>query len=648
MASANLQSRISLDATKFQAGLRAAGASAKKFSSRVASGVGGAAKSLLSMTGKVTGLGAAIGALGGAASVFKTLAGSIREAANMEQLLTSFEVLLGSGEKAVSMLGEIEQFADSTPFQMENLAKGAQTLLAFGTNAEEIMPILKQLGDVSGGNNQRFDSLTLAFGQMSSAGKLMGQDLLQMINVGFNPLQEISKRTGESMASLKDRMSKGAISVEEVKTSFAAATSEGGQFFGMLEKQSQTTTGLFSTLLGAWKKFQRALGEPINDAIGPWLKVLTTKLVEAQGFAVKIGEVMAVGIGKAIESINTGYKYVSDLVKFVDEAFAENKIGEILEATFKYVGGVMVNAFAGGITYLKDAWVGVVKYMAEYLTKMFLEGGFIPIISKFSKGMLEALAGLGDIVRGQLGGAFNSVVSTFQAGLTVAVEKVIEMMTKIPFLGKKLGLGEDYKARTFDEAKADFSKLNESDALIKKGKERLAQSLKDTGGAVKDYHNIVMAAAGDVKLPEFKQGSVIDTAGLKSTLEKVVAGVAENIEKTGDLIQKGGETAGKGIGEGGETAGKGIGKGGETAGKGIGEGGSKAGKEIGLAGNVAGEAVKEAGQKILSAAEIAVLQARSGTELRKKTSDPRGHQRQRSNFPKKRFERSSLFCQKYA
>lgn len=122
---------------------------------------------------------------------------------------------------------------------LEPLAKGAQTLLGFGVAAEKVMPILKQIGDISMGNADRFQSLVLAFAQASANGKLMGQDLLQMINAGFNPLNQMSKDTGKSIAELRDEMSRGAISAEDMEKAFAAATAEGGQFYGMLEKQSE-------------------------------------------------------------------------------------------------------------------------------------------------------------------------------------------------------------------------------------------------------------------------------------------------------------------------------------------------------------------------------------------------------------------------
>ena len=178
----------------------------------------------------------------------------------IESLQISFETLAGV-TKGRELFGEIRQFAVSTPMQMQDLAKGAQTLLGFNIEAEKVMPILRQIGDISMGDAQKFNALTLAFAQMSSTGKLMGQDLLQMINAGFNPLTVIAEKTGKSIGKLKEEMASGKISVEMVADAFATAAGEGGKFHGMLEKQSKGLKGALSNLEGAWNDALNEMGE---------------------------------------------------------------------------------------------------------------------------------------------------------------------------------------------------------------------------------------------------------------------------------------------------------------------------------------------------------------------------------------------------
>lgn len=194
----------------------------------------------------------------------------------IESLEISFATLLGSTDKAKELFGAIREFEVKTPMTLEPLAKGAQTLLGFGVAAEKVMPILKQIGDISMGNAERFQSLVLAFAQASANGKLMGQDLLQMINAGFNPLNQMSKDTGKSIAELRDEMANGAISADDMEKAFASATAEGGQFYGMLEKQSEGINGALSNLEGAWNSMLNEIGSSQQSVFVSGVNMLTT------------------------------------------------------------------------------------------------------------------------------------------------------------------------------------------------------------------------------------------------------------------------------------------------------------------------------------------------------------------------------------
>lgn len=196
----------------------------------------------------------------------------------IETLQTSFEVLLGNKQKADALFGSIKEFAATTPMLMDDLASGAQTMLGFGIESEKVMGYLKALGDISMGDSQRFQSLTLAFSQMSATGKLMGQDLLQMINAGFNPLKVIAEKTGKSIGQLKDEMSQGKISAEMVQKAFISAASAGGQFNGMLDKLSNTQAGALSNLQGAWDDFLNAIGEKQESVVVSVANTLTDML----------------------------------------------------------------------------------------------------------------------------------------------------------------------------------------------------------------------------------------------------------------------------------------------------------------------------------------------------------------------------------
>lgn len=163
----------------------------------------------------------------------------------MEQEMrnASFEVLFGGKENAFKIIDEISAYAKKTTYGKDALSSAAQTMAGFGVDQDEIMPNLKAIGEIAMGNKERFGSLTLAFSQMRATGSLMGQDLLQMVNAGFNPLLQISKDTGKSVGVLKDEMSKGKISADMVTQAFQKVTQAGGQFYGMSQKMGQTMGG---------------------------------------------------------------------------------------------------------------------------------------------------------------------------------------------------------------------------------------------------------------------------------------------------------------------------------------------------------------------------------------------------------------------
>ena len=158
-------------------------------------------------------------------------AAGIKYNASMETYTANLTTLLNGNQKAAkNLLADLKAMANTTPFETTSLVKATQTMLGFGVSLKDSQKYLKQLGDISMGDAQKLDGLTLAFSQVQSAGKLSGQDLLQMINQGFNPLNVISQKTGESMASLKERMSEGALSADEVAQALEWATEKGGLF----------------------------------------------------------------------------------------------------------------------------------------------------------------------------------------------------------------------------------------------------------------------------------------------------------------------------------------------------------------------------------------------------------------------------------
>ncbi len=216
----------------------------------------------------------------GGAGVLKALGSEIiRVRGEFQAADTAIQTLLGSKEKADVLMKQVREYAKISPLEFSDVTKATQMMLGFNIEAEKVPRYLQAIGDVSMGDTQRFSSLTLAFSQMSAAGKLMGQDLNQMINAGFNPLQQISEKTGKSIATLKEEMSKGAISAEMVQQAFIDATSAGGKFYNMSENASKTINGQLSMMQDAMDAAFNELGQKSEGVIMDGIQ-MTTSLIE--------------------------------------------------------------------------------------------------------------------------------------------------------------------------------------------------------------------------------------------------------------------------------------------------------------------------------------------------------------------------------
>jgi tape measure domain-containing protein len=199
--------------------------------------------------------------LAGLAGIAAGGVGILKVAASAEQTAVAFEVMLGSASQAKTMLDQIYQLGKESPFGAADFQTAAKTLLQFGVSASEVIPAISMLGDVAAGDSERLKSLALVFGQVSAAGRLTGGDVLQMINNGFNPLQQIAATTGESMIELRKRMEAGGISAMEVAAAFQAATTGTGRFAGMTQRIAKTTGGVYAALADEVMMLAKTMGD---------------------------------------------------------------------------------------------------------------------------------------------------------------------------------------------------------------------------------------------------------------------------------------------------------------------------------------------------------------------------------------------------
>ena len=329
---------------------------------------------------------------------------------NELQKLDMTTLFQGNTAAAEEMFEKISEYGKATVYDKSGLIDAQKTMMSFGIEGEKAFSTLKQIGDIAMGDSQKMQSLALAFSQATSAGKLQGQDLMQLINAGFNPLNEISKHTGESMASLKEKMSKGQISAEMLAQAFAWATEEGGLFYQGAEKAGDSTMGRINQLKDTFDEFLIDLFnklKPIIDSCISFATGFLETLPAVIGFfsefaPIIIGVASAIGVltvAMKAQDIILGILIVKEkLLSFWTKICAGaqailNAVMALNPFTLIIAGAV---ALAGAIVWVcskitgwGSLWKGIVGFM-KYTFLAFVDGIML-YFTTFINGFLIAL-----------------------------------------------------------------------------------------------------------------------------------------------------------------------------------------------------------------------------------------------------------------
>lgn len=221
---------------------------------------------------------AATGALAGfSAKAFIQQVATIR--GEFQQLEASFTTLLGSAEKAQSMMGDITKLAATTPFDLKGVAEGAKQLLAYGVAAQDVTSTMRKLGDISAGLSLNLNDLVWLYGTTLTQGRMFTQDLRQFQSRGIPMAEELAKIFGVTKDQVAGLVSAGKVGSKEVIEAIDNMTKSGSQFGGLMDMQSHTITGQISNIEDTIDMAFNDLGKQsegiINDALS-----LTSTLVE--------------------------------------------------------------------------------------------------------------------------------------------------------------------------------------------------------------------------------------------------------------------------------------------------------------------------------------------------------------------------------
>lgn len=340
--------------------------------------------------------------------------------ATMESYLTNFKVMLGSEEAAATKLSEIRKMAASTPFTLDDLTGGTQTLLQFGIAADDTTGVLQRLGDISLGNAEKLQTLTRAYGKMSSAQKVTLENVNMMIDAGFNPLNQICDATGESMSDLYKRISDGKVSFSELEAAVEAATSQGGQFYGGMLEASQTFSGRMSTL----KDNVSALTGELTSGLFAALGDLVVKLNEVVVSFLDSDEKMAqlketIGIATAVVAAAgtafltyKGYVAAATAIEVVHTA-ATTAMTAAHKAAEAGATGLAV-AQAGLNAVLKANPIGLV----------------VSLLAALAAGLVTAYQ-TSETFRNAVNSAFSAVKNIAQSAIGTVVDWINDLVAKI-------------------------------------------------------------------------------------------------------------------------------------------------------------------------------------------------------------------------
>lgn len=342
--------------------------------------------------------------------------------ATMESYLANLTTLLGGNQQeAQKLLDTLKEMANTTPYEATDLVGATQKMMAFGISADDSLKYLNMLGDVAMGDANKMDSLTLAFSQISASGRASMEDINQMIDQGFNPLTVIAEKTGESMADLRDRVSAGQVSFEEIAGAFQTATSEGGTFYQSMDKASETTNGKISTLKD---DFNTALGS-MTESLLPFVTEAVEGLTKVANWFSNLDENgkrtvltlagIALAIGPVSSAIGGLIKIGSGIKTLVATIKSWNVVTKLMTAAQTALNAVMS---MNPITLIIIAIVALIAIIVLLWTKCeWFRDGIMAVINAIWSVIQTVATFIGNIfqtVFNVVSGVFNAIWSVVQ------------------------------------------------------------------------------------------------------------------------------------------------------------------------------------------------------------------------------------------
>lgn len=360
-------------------------------------------------------VGIAFTAIGGATGI--AAKGFIDAASEMEQQRVAFETLTGSVDTGRKTLEDLTNFAAQTPFEIPGILEQSKRLLAMGTSVEDLIPTFKALGDISSGvGMEKLPQLVLAFGQIQAKGRLMGTELRQLTEAGFN----LADAMGVSNKELEEMVSNGDVSFEDVRQAMIGTTEEGGRFHNLMQEQADTTAGKVSNMNDNFFKLRAAMGEALLPAVNNLAEALLPLVQSLSNWAKENPVIVEalVAFGLALGVIGTMMMVLTPLIF----AFAFG-MGAVV-APIVLVGVAIAALIAIGVVLISH-WDQVKAFaMQTWETiKTFISTKWNEIRTKILSTLVE--------IKNSVKEKFELIKSSVTEKLNMVKEKVSEILEEV-------------------------------------------------------------------------------------------------------------------------------------------------------------------------------------------------------------------------
>ena len=345
---------------------QAATKSGQSAGSTIGSKIGGA----FAQVGKSVTTGLTIAA--GAASVFgaKVLGAGVAYNTLYQSSSKAFTTILGSQAASQKMMADLEAFGKTSPFPRQAFISGTQQMLAFGFSAKEVIPTLSAIQDTvaaTGGTAQDLSEIVTVFSQIRSAGKITGEDLMQLGGRGINAAELIGKAMGESAVDIKTQITKGTLDANAALTALTGQMTK--RFGGAAAGLKSTWTGAKDSVKGAMRDVGSAIAEPFIKKGGGGLAVTWansfSKLLRATiPVVTKVVGVLTTKMGPTFANVDKIMARITEKIKafgkegtsgigdLVDKALGFGKaFAPVIAGLLSLGGGKLVGALGpiGGI-----------------------------------------------------------------------------------------------------------------------------------------------------------------------------------------------------------------------------------------------------------------------------------------------------------